>query len=314
MSSAKLDSHIPQTTDSGTLGRAQRAAAWTTRLLLCGLIAAVGLGFGRQVLQWWAPEGEPNATEPLAQTAPEADSPDDRQLVSIGAGPWRLVRESVAGPREHAAAALVRRAEEITASASLPQRPLEAAEKTLLARAAAVPLDAGPHGANWRVVPVDLGVPAAVGLKWPDNRPPAEGVNLAQTDVRVVTWGLAVPADESVWAVYCVFAEQTISGPIGAGSELPLPPEARRTLTLGTIGGGAMVGFEGRIDPAVCRRFFQQWFSRNGWTCIGSRRTADEGWFDRYEKSSSQGSAVVDVRVGLDAQRQVQGLLVLSRR
>ncbi len=202
---------------------------------------------------------------------------------------------------------------EITASASLPRTPLEAAEKALLARAAAIPLDAGPHGADWRVVPVDLGIPTAVGLKWPDDRPPVAGVNLAQTDVRVVTWGLAVPADESAWAVYCVFSEQTISDPAGAASELPMPPETRRTLALGTVGGGAMVGFEGRIDPAVCRRFFQQWFSRNGWTCVGSRRTADDGWFARFEKSSSRDSAVVDVRVGLDSQRQLQGLLVLSR-
>lgn len=313
MNSAKVDSLHDPPTDRGGPGPAQRLAAWTTRLVLCGVIAAVGLGFGRQVLQWWAPNSDSNAPEPPAATAPAEGNSADRPLISVGAGPWRLLRESIAGPREQAAAALVQRAVEITASASLPHTPPEAAEKALLARTAALPLDAGPHGANWRVVPVDLGVPAAVGLKWPGNRPPGEGVNLAQTDARVVTWGLAVPSDESAWAVYFVMSEQAIPDPAAAPPELPLPPETRRTLALGTVGGGAMVGFEGRTDPAACRRFFQQWFSQNGWTCVGSRRTADDGWFARFEKSSSRNSAVVDVRVGLDAQRQLQGLLVLSR-
>lgn len=313
MSSAKVDSQSPRPADQGAPGPAQRLASWTTRLLLCGLIAAVGLGFGRQVLQWWAPEGDSASVEPPAQGSPSPDETDDRQMISVGAGPWRLRRELVAGPREQVAAVLVRRAVEITSAASLPQSAPQAAEKALLARAATIPLDAGPQGANWRVAPVDLGVPAAVGLKWPDNRPPAEGVNLAQTDARVVTWGLAVPADESAWAVYCVFSEQTNTAPADRAPELPLPPEARRTLALGTVGGGAMVGFEGRIDPAACQRFFEQWFSQNGWTCVGTWRTADGGWFARFEKSSSRDSAVVDVRVGLDAQRQLQGLLVLSR-
>lgn len=313
MKSAKVDSLSHPPTDRGALGPAQRVAAWTTRLVLCGVIAAVGLGFGRQVIEWWAPSGDSPSVESPAQGTPLPADTADRQMVSVGAGPWRLLRELVAGPREQVAAVLVQRAVEITATAPLPHTPPEAAEKALLARAATIPLDVGPQGANWRVVPVDLGVPTAVGLKWPDNRPPAEGVNLAQTDARVVTWGLAVPADESAWAVYCVFSEQATTDPAGAAPELPLPPEARRTLALGTVGGGAMVGFEGRIDPAACQRFFRQWFSQNGWTCVGSWRTADDGWFARFEKSSSRGSAVVDVRVGLDEQRQLQGLLVLSR-
>lgn len=312
MSSAKVDSQSRPPTDRGAPSPAQRLAAWTTRLLLCGLIAAVGLGFGRQVLQWWAVEGDWPGDERLADGDSPPTDAGERQFVSIGAGPWRLQRESIVGPREQVAAALVQRAVEITTSAALPQTPIEAAEKALLARAAAIPIEAGPHGADWRVVPVDLGVPTAVGLKWSDNRPAGEAINLAETDVRVVTWGLAVPADESSWAVYCVFAEQTISAPAGALPELPLPPETRRTLALGTV-GGAMVGFEGRLDPAACRSFFEQWFSQNGWTCVGSRRTADDGWFARFEKSSSRDSTVVDVRIGLDAQRQLQGLLVLSR-
>lgn len=300
------------------LSAARRAFDWTTRLLLCGIIAAVGLGFGRQVLQWWS-VGEPASDAPAfseVSTHPPAGHGDDgpRDFVAFAAGPWRLLRETVEGSVDQATAVLVRRAAEITAEAVLPKKPPDSAEQVLLERASSIPwADDAPHGDCWRVAAISVGVPTVIGLKWPPGVLGQRPANLAQTDARVVTWGIAVPAGESQWAVYCIIPEQTITSSRFA-PDIPLPPGTRRTLEVGIGKGGYIIGLEGETDLAVCRRFYERWFVDHQWVNVVARQTASDGWFARYEHRKEGETSVVDIRLGLDARRRLEGIIVCTQR
>ena len=58
----------PPAAESGYGLVARRVSSWTTNLVLSGLIVVLGLGLGRQVLQWWA-DDVPNAGLIVVQDA-----------------------------------------------------------------------------------------------------------------------------------------------------------------------------------------------------------------------------------------------------
>ena len=304
----------------GSASLAGRISSWTTRLILSGIIIVVGLGFGRQLREWWSADDAPPQS-PADETMADGLMV---QQISFGREPWAVERREFSGERTAAAAALVARCREIAQSSALPARPPDATELALLKRLGeARPGEPAGHG--WEVRVTDQPVPTAVGIKRTDTpkreREPAvvapETVlpqsNLVGHTARVVTWGMAVPTGDKAWALYTFQPEQQ---PRTAGEEpdVPLPPHTQPTLAIRSACGGAMIGFEGDASPSACQRFYEQWFANQGWMAVGAWRSDVESWFGRFRKSDGGSSQTADIRVGRDRQGRLSGMIVIGRQ
>jgi hypothetical protein len=300
------DSPLPVSPDGGFLKAANRVSVWTTRLLLSGVVLVIGLGFGRQVLEWWAPaSAQPESVSMAPDSLADAMHP---HRIAFGDGALSIERRTMAGTREEAVAALGKQCGEATRNAPMPAAEPNASERSLLERLS--PATAQQVVENRQVHVVDRGVPMAVGLKYPPNHRPAEGSNLAQSGARVVTWMIAIPSEEDAWTLYSFQPEQT-SNAAGASPVVPLPPGARRTMALEAIGGGAMIGFEGDVEPAACLRFYEQWFAGEGWSQVGGWHRGD-GWYARFRKETEAAVQTADVRCGVDHQNRLSGMLIVT--
>lgn len=86
------------------LGRlAAQMAQWTTRGLLCAVIVVACVGFGRQVLQWWAEESPP-PSKPTGIEDPLAGIGEENRLhiFRFANAPWELRRQIVVGDAKKA--------------------------------------------------------------------------------------------------------------------------------------------------------------------------------------------------------------------
>ena len=79
---------------------ALRISAWTTKGLLSAIILVAGLGFGRQVLHWWAADRQPPQAAPAAALADNRlGDPTQPHVFQFGNQPWSLRQQAIAGDR-----------------------------------------------------------------------------------------------------------------------------------------------------------------------------------------------------------------------
>ncbi|NQU26478.1 MAG: hypothetical protein HQ567_34765 [Candidatus Nealsonbacteria bacterium] len=298
---------------------ARRMSSFTTKCMLTGIVLVAGLGFGRQVLRWWAEEETSGAG--LAQPADGLGDPLRPHLLQFGDLPWSLRRQTVVGSKESAAAAL----REIGLATVREEKdpilpddePLDAERKLLAALATSKPVAEQPG--RWALYESAKGFPMIVATR---PEPAAKRVASAsdpgksdpgKSGSRIAVWGFAFPADSDAWTV-CTFqpASPSASGGTDVISEV-IPPDCTRTLSVRVVGGGAVIGFcgSGRVETRKIR--FDDHFARNNWRMVGPWRNTGAAWHVRYEKSDW----AVDVRFGpgggdAGANNQFSGLLVVT--
>jgi hypothetical protein len=298
---------------SGFALLARRISSWTTRGLLSALILVGGLAFGRQVTRWWRADEAGSLAPPpqLAMTEGLGDPARPHRL-QFGDLPWAVVRQTVVGSRDEAAAVLRTSCRELTASGELPEDtagPSEQQLLALLAKRAAVAEERG----RWQIHELEGGFPMVVGSRiGADSTRPSEGGQVADPPRRVVTWGLAIPTPEQSWSLYTFHPARSGSGPPADLPEIPLPPDSRKTLSLQVFDGGRMVALVGPLDEGTWKRHFDRWSSERDWTPAGSWGRSGSVWHRRYVRSDGRGSQAVDVRFGSDGRGRLTGLLMIT--
>ena len=308
----------PAPPSAGLGALAARIAAWTTNGLVTAMVLVAGLGFGRQVLRWWAEGEEP--PPPLTAADPFADGTVRLQFAEQ---PWGIAREQVAGPRESAVAALRRLvAEETsrvaegwagdarsTSDARTPEGPagrgdIPAEEVLLLERLASS--EPAAEGAGWALFELEGVIPMAVGLvgQWPWPAAPSgslvgepdEAASVALARPHVVTWGIGMPSGERSWAVYAFRAHSGPSKDTGVGA-VPAPPGGRRLAALESADGGRWTVFSaqpGGVSASVAawQGYFEQWFTGQGWHRQGPWREGPAGRQGRFVRGGDLSRSV----------------------
>ena len=294
---------------------ATRISGFTTKCMLTGIVLVAGLGFGRQVLQWWAEEESSRGG--LVQTADGLGDPLQPHLLQFGDLPWSLRRQTVVGPKEAAVAALreiglktVRENDDTR----LPEGKPPEAERKLLAKLAAREPVAQQPG-RWALYESEESLPMIVATRPPPAaKRDASAGDPSTSGCRIVTWGFAFPADSDTWTV-CTFQPAAGGGNDGTSViDEAIPPGCTKTLSVRVVDGGAVVGFCGPGPLETWKNRFDDHFAGNNWKMVGQWRNTGAAWHARYEKSDSVAGTVVDVRFGGDvgAEGRFSGLLVVT--
>jgi hypothetical protein len=311
----------PQSPSFATL--AHRISAWTTRGLLTLMVLAAGLGFGRQVLQWWAADAAPTSPQspsPAAPAGPQSNF-SQTQTIEFGDSRWSLRRLPIRGDEALAIKrlrTLCRESLDAALSAAgqpspptpLPkgegtrhEAPLSTGEERLLALLAQEKPVAESAG-KWRLYELHENFPMAAGVSWSDA--PTEKPR------RLLLWGMAVPSSDKAWTA-CVFqVAGNHSAEDAAASHVPLPPDCHRTLSLRTSDGAAMTGFCCRCPPHQVNRFYSEWAAKAGWQTTVDWRAIGSAWYAKFVAADSDGG-VLEVRLGPDVRGGWSGLLMTTQ-
>ena len=284
---------------------AKRISTYTTNGLLSAVVLVAGLGFGRQVLVWWADDASSPPGKQLASVADGLGDPARMHVLQFAHQPWSLGRQSISGDKRAATAALRAICREAVATASPPRQPPGPAQRRLLARLEGDdPVE--EQAGKWRLYQLDEAFPMVVGVDTSRNY-----------GARVVTWGLGLPVSEGQWTLYALKRVDESGQTPAVLGEVPLPPESNATMSMAIADGGAMVAFSGPALPEATKpekwtRFYERWFTAHGWqSAIGWQRTGP-AWHARYTAPRDERAGSVDVRLAADGHGGFAGLLIVT--
>ena len=323
---------------------AKRISVWTTNSLLTLLILVAGLGFGRQVLKWWAADASPRPAG-SAITLPGGDLGDPAQLhtIQFGDASWSLSRQSVAGDKQSVIERLRAACRDVLKTMPQPAvgEPSPSEEKFLAFLSDSKPVAESPG--QWRVYEFSEAFPMAVGLgragvgstphapreasdvtrsvtstgsdvtrsvtSTTSTGNVAAGANLARAGYRVVLWAVAMPAGAGGWTICCF--EPNAPSLAGASGliQVPLPPGSRRGLSL-RAGGSGITAFDGPYHPEDWKRFFDDWFRSQAWRTVTDWQSSGSAWYAKF--AAADGRGAVDIRFGPDGRGGLSGLLMMA--
>ncbi|OHB69949.1 MAG: hypothetical protein A2V70_14105 [Planctomycetes bacterium RBG_13_63_9] len=273
-------------------------------------MVVAGLGFGRQVLRWWAADGDGRGA--VSQSAGVADGLGDpwrAHVLRFGDQSWSLRRQSVSGDQTAAAAALRTKCRQMVGRNRLPDDTPEPAEVKLLGRLARQQPAQQQHG-QWKLYELDGPFPMVVGTRVVGARAAGDGAH------RVVTWGLAMSTGTDAWTLYTFQPESPSADEPSVLGEIKIPPGCSTMLTLRVVGGGGMIAFEGPQDAEKWIRFYDGWFETHNWRAVSWRevgrwRRSGTGWHCRY-RAAGEAAALVDVHLGPRRDGRQGGLIVVT--
>lgn len=296
------DAMRPTPTPPGFGSLARRLSGWTSRFLLSAVVLVAGLGFGRQVIRWWADDA-PGAAASLQppQTADGLGDPQRPHAVRFGDHAWNMRRVSIDGDKRAAADALRAACLELVGQGGpVPGLPEKTETDFLASLARRRPVEQQPG--RWRLYELAEGLPMVVGTR----EGPAADVQ------RVATWGLALPAGPDQWTLYAFEAGDVGDETAADVPEIPFPPDGRRIVALRVAGGGAMATFAGRDGPPAWARFYDRWFAERGWRATAAWRQTGDVWLARFTAPGSPPAAAVDLRFSPDGRGGATGLLMIA--
>ena len=311
--------HPPQTPGQSTSAPsgfgllAKRISSWTTKCIVTGVILVLGIGVGRQVLQWWKGDVSGSVkTPPAVGVGDGLGEPGGAHEIQFGASSWTLRRQSFAGPREAALSALRASCRDATRSGGTPEGYAEEAEEKLLdSLLNREPVDQEP--ARWGLYQLDQSFPMVIGTREAAPGPPANhACQVAGSGRRVVTWGLAVPMSQGAWTLYTFHPTGPSSGLQPGLPELPMPPASRRILALQVAGGGSITALAGPAQPETWKRCFDRWFETRGWAAAGNWDHAGSRWSRCYVEKTEGPAARADVQLAADGSGGMSGLLLVT--
>ncbi len=167
---------------------AARIAQWTTRGLLCGIVLAACVGFGRQILQWWY-ENPPEEGKSLLLADPLAGLGDEERLhvFRFRDLPWEFRRQVIRGDARKAFDRLKAECVQATANYQASPPPPAGQEKrfleTLQHRSSVA------QGAGWKVYAFHESLPLVVGIRENDQggkSPSTEGQSSIKKDAEKI--------------------------------------------------------------------------------------------------------------------------------
>jgi hypothetical protein len=281
-------------------GLARRIAGWTTNGLATALILVAGLTFGRQVLVWWR-------QEPVAPPARSAASPEGEsglQRLEFGALTGAVQARTVRGARDDVLTSLCglcRPIDRPDGSVGFP--PSDAERRLLLSLAGKEPAESGD---GWRIDELPQGMPLVVCSTTAGDRRVPSTVPL---QLRIVSIGLAVPADDGQWSAYAFRLDRSAAAPDRAAA-FPLPAGSIRGMTLSQPDGTTMTTFREQASPAAWEDHFRTRPAKEGWqprTHVppGGRRHLE------FEKAAVP-KLRAEVHFEYDGQGELHGLLLVG--
>ena len=287
---------------------AKRISAWTTNSLLTMMVLAAGIGFGRQVLQWWAADLSP--AQRIPATALPADPLGDStqsHVVQFGSHPWSLCRQIVTGDKDSALRRLRAVCREVL-RATRPGGDLPLLEdgNLLALLAASTPVDQEPG--RWQLYARHEAFPVAVGIVQSPANPVTTRSKLGEAAHAVTLWAAAVPTGPEQWTLWSFQPERTSGVESGVIDTIPLPPETRKTLSLTVAEDGETVAFSGPDRCEKWRHFYDGWFSQNGWRPLPDWQTVGGAWNATYLSPDHRGS--VYLRVSPDGRGGCDGFVM----
>jgi hypothetical protein len=291
---------------------AQRITAWTSKGILTAIIVVAGLGFGRQVLRWWAHDRSETATSETAVDSAIGLLDETRpRLLRFGNLRWSIGCRTVSGSRENAAGALRQACRAMIARAELPDDALGPSETRLLATLAAQRPVAEEPG-KWRLDAMDDGLPMVVGTRSWASAGTASKENGVGGTARVVLWGMALPASPQSWTLYtCVSLGRSVR--VGTATlDVPAPPDSANILSISTDDGGRVETFSGQVDWVVWRDFYDRWLPEQGWRRVGDWEETKAGGHGRFRPAESGRTGAVDIQLTTDDRGRTTGLVLIA--
>jgi hypothetical protein len=307
---------------------ARRTTSRTTDLIAIAIVLVASLTLGRQVLRWW--QAEPPAPNAAAKAgpAPAWEAGSAPLLLEFGDMPLAMTRQAIRGDQETAVDALVARCWGEAQRAGRPNHEPDQAEKRLLDRIAGLepvieepavcrvyviderfPMVAavGPVG----VAPGERGeqVPRTTPARRTDPQAPSAPLHPAGSVPRLLCWGMALPLGNSAWTLYIFRQSPAKNRPDSDFLDVPLPPGAKRNLSLRDLHGGGLIGFSTSAPANTLVKFYDDWFNRQGWAQAEEWQTGQGVWTARFRSSGSGAGAQVDVRFAQDQGGVLLGVL-----
>jgi hypothetical protein len=287
-----------------------RISAWTTRGLLSAIILVAGVGFGRQVLRWWADEASAPAETPGPPDTVGAAGLAGPSRLEVGQKGCVLVRHVAAGSREQAAAALRDECRQLTPSAPFPTDAPSPAEQRLLDTLAhRQPVDESPD--QWQLYELDGPAVLVAGTRSCAAPKVDARAGVAWTGRRVVTWAMAVPQGDRGWTLYAFHPAATSCAPGDDGMELPLPAGSQQSMSIHVPGGPAIVRFAGNHPADGWKEHFDSWFAGMGWPA-GPWQRQGPRWHCRAEGTMRGGMVSVEVQFTSDDAGRLAGVLIVT--
>jgi hypothetical protein len=280
------------------------------------MLLVIAIGFGREVIQWWhsGPAAKPRDSGQTELPAGGTES----QILQFGDQSWSIRRQEFLGPREAVPAALQAVCRSAIVTAQPRNSKPDAAEQNVLTRLASEQAVAEEVG-KWRLYQWSEGFPILIGTRAvavdsSQSAGPEAGTNLAETTHRVVIWGMAVPVAADAWTLYVFQADRAPGSQATAAVEIPLPRAARRVAAIRSVGGEAITAFSLGDEGVVrARQHFDGWFAMHDWNAVGPWQPISTGWHARFESKSQSSFRAVDIRLGVDSQGKLTGLLLESQ-
>ncbi len=285
---------------------ARRMTRWTSNLLATAVVVAVGLVLARQMVHWDAREAPEQGAVPSSTSWRNAPF-----SLEFGDGRYALRRRNVDGDKQTAVSQARRLCREVLSSgAAVFGRP-DAAEQRLLRQISLMtPVERFSDG---ELFEFDAGpFPLIVAVRPADGARETDGEEVVLSPVRMVAWGMAVPAGPRRWSVY-VYQHAHGGGSVDRSeNEIPLPPGGRRTLAIRSADGGAMIGFKGAGPLARWREFFDAWLARNDISPDHPWRAVDANWRLRFTTAASEHPVQVDVQIGPSQDGSPAGFMTIT--
>jgi hypothetical protein len=285
--------------------------------LLTALVLVAGLGFGQQVLRWWAGD---RRQSPAASAASAADNrlgdPSALHVLQFGNQGQSLRRQMIAGDRAAAQAALREDCRRLLQSGPAggpgAHRPAKGPDRALLEALGRLKPTAEEPG-KWRLYDLPASFPLVVGIR-EGGRPGAGHAQpqLAETTPGAVIWGLAIPLAAKMWTLYTFQPDSDAGSPDSDLANIPIPPGSGRIVSMQVSQGGAITAFSGPDRTDQWRRFYDGWFVRHGWKAAGAWRQTGSSWLLHCAATDPRRPAVADVRLTPDGQGQCTGLVMTA--
>lgn len=282
--SAKAPVSRADESSTGFGALARRIADWTTKGIFSALVLVAGLGFGRQVVDWWHSGDAPQVATVVTEAPLDLSDAAGPVEIAVGELPLRFGRQTVVGDQAQAIEALEAAGRAGLATASPLSQVADADEQYLLDRLAQLkPVEARSQGGEtvgpdaWLYEP-SPGMPLIVGTRRLNTHSSEAAPDATAWETRVVLWGLAAPAGERLWTLYLLQAERSRADD-QQQEGLPLPPDCRRLMAFRDQQGAETAVFQGSGECDHYRRFYAAWLTEHGQKAAARwRRSGDGGW------------------------------------
>ncbi|MBI2480880.1 MAG: hypothetical protein HYV60_20300, partial [Planctomycetia bacterium] len=287
---------------------AARIGNLATNVLVSGVILIVGLAFGREIIAWWRADSSTGESSPIASVIGEYHPLESShgQLLEFGDFPFVLNRQEFSGNVHEVLGQLRSASRRAVVSAEPLAREFSPAEQRMIA--ATKRLAPVEQQINvWSIYEIGAPIPMVVGLRTFESQ-------VATAELRVVSWGIAVPdatpvgEPQSAWTLF-TYTSDTTAGATPDPEMGSAPPGGQRTLSLRTDRGDAVVGYAGTGNIESWVKFYDELFIDLPLRPRGDWQVDSGSWRRRFESADME---TIDVVIRRDGANNLRSLVLTS--